>query len=151
MNGILFYRRKQHKTRIHVANLAGICEPTVKRLEEEIDLQTPCSYYMKLADALGVTVEELIAEYPESLLLPGDHFVRESASCHPENALANYKLEHNLNFDQLAKLLGLAARECARVACRPAAAKPEYMATLAALHGISSKEFHRRYGGGDAA
>ena len=50
MNGILFYRRKQHTTLIHVANLAGICEPTVKRLEEETDLQTPCSIYMKLSD-----------------------------------------------------------------------------------------------------
>ena len=105
----------------------------------------------ELAHPLGVSVEELIAQYPDSLLLPGDHFVREAASCHPANAIANYKKAHNLNFDQLADLLGLAARECARVVCRPVVANAEHVATLAALHGISCKEFQRRYVGSDAA
>jgi transcriptional regulator with XRE-family HTH domain len=151
MNGMLFYRRKQRRTRKEVAELANLCETTVKKMEEATEHTMPCSFYIAMSDALDVPVEELIAQYPDSLLLPGDHFVRESASCHPMNALANYKKEHNLNFEQLAELLGLAARECARVVCMPADANPEYMATLAALHGISCKEFQRRYGGGTAA
>ena len=151
MNGMLFYRKKQRRTRKEVAELANLCETTVKKMEEATAHTMPCNFYISMSDALGVSVEELIAQYPDSLLLPGDHFVREAASCHPANAIANYKKAHNLNFDQLADLLGLAARECARVVCRPVVANAEHVATLAALHGISCKEFYRRYSGGDAA
>lgn len=149
MNGILFFRKKQHRTRKHVADLAGLCEPTVKKMEHATERIWPCWYYMALAEVLGVHVEELIAEYPDSMLLPGDHFVRESVTCHPENTLAGFKKAHNLNFEQMAVLLGLGSREAARRACRNRIPKPEHVSKLASLKGISEKEFGRRYGRSD--
>ena len=151
MNGMQFYRKKRRITRKQVACLTNICESTIKKMEEATEHTMPCSYYISMSDVLGVPVEELIAEYPESLLLPGDHYVRDEASSHPENVIANYKKAHNLNFKQLANLLGLASRECARVVCKAAVAKPEHVSTLAASCGISDKEFRRRYSGGDAS
>ena len=150
MNGILYYRLKQHRARQHLADLTGISFPTLKDMETETQFTRPCSYYMRLAAALGVSVEDLIADYPESLLSPGDHFVRTESSSHPNNSIANYRREKNLNFEQLATLLGLAERECARVVCKTPIANADHVATLAALEGLTPKVFEYRFGGGAA-
>ena len=151
MNGILYFRLKQHRTRQSIADRTGFCVTTIRDMEQESEHNRPCRYYMSLAEVFGVTVEALISDYSETLLLPGDRYVREDASCHPGNVLGNFKREQHLNFDQMAVLLGLAGRECARIACRTPNANPEYVSKLAKLQGITPKEFERRYRGGDAA
>ena len=151
MNGILYFRLKQHRTRQSIIERSGISDPTLRDMEQETEHNRPCHFYMRLAEVFGVTVEALISEYQEDLLQPGDHYVRDENSCHPNNALGNFKKEQHLNFEQMAALLGLANRECARVVCRTPKANAEHVAKLAALHRISPKEFERRYRGGDAA
>lgn len=146
MKGIEMFRLKQHRSMQSLIDLTGLTYQTIKSMEAESSPDRPCSYYMKLSQALGVTVEELIADYPESMLDAGDHYVRASCSSHPDNCLARFREEHNLNFEQLSVLLGLKGRESARVACKSAVPKPEHVVKLAKLKGIGEKEFRRRYG-----
>lgn len=146
MKGIEMFRRKQHRSMKSLTELTGLTYQTIKSMETESSPNRPCNYYMRLSKVLGVTVEELIADYPESMLNAGDHYVRVSNSSHPDNCLARFRTENNLNYEQLSVLLGLKGRESARVACKSAKPKAEHVARLAKLKGISEKEFRRRYG-----
>lgn len=145
MNGIKLFRLKQHRSVKNLASLTNLTEHTIKEMETERVPDRPSFFYMKIAQVLGVSVEALIADYPESALNAGDHFVRPARSSHPDNCLAQFREENNLNFEQLSELLGLKGRESARVACKRAKPKAEHVARLAALKGISEKEFRRRY------
>ena len=145
MNGIKLFRLKQHRSVKSLARLTNLADHTIKEMETEKIPNRPSIFYMKIAQVLGVSVEALIADYPESMLNAGDHFVREAKSSHPDNCLARFREENNLNFEQLSELLGLKARESARIACKGATPKAGHVARLAALKGISEKEFRRRY------
>lgn len=146
MNGVEFLRRKQRRTRCSLVKLTGITDATIKKMEEETTFDRPCHFYMRIANALGVTIDELIRDYPESMLEAGDHYVRESKSAHPNNCLAGYKVSNHLNNDQMAVLLGLGGRESARKACEREEPLQIYVERLAQLEGITVKQFVRRYG-----
>ena len=147
VSGIVYFRRKRRMSRKQLAQQSDVQEPTIKRMETDRSFHHPSHMYMRLAACLGITVDDLIAMYPVSMLEDGDQYIKSESSSHQDNCIARYRIIHNLRFWQLADRLGLADKESARIVCKRASALEKHVETLAKYHGISAAEFHRRYDG----
>ena len=146
VTGVKYWRFKRHITRKSLAKQSGIVEMTLKDMEEDFFFSRPSCFYMRIAAALNVTVDDLAQSYPVSMLAAGDRYVRKSTSANPNNCLAVYKMVHHLNNEQMANLLGLAGRESARKVCERDVPQEKYVKRLAQYEGISEEEFIFRYG-----
>lgn len=73
MNGIRYWRLKRRMTYTDLARKAGCSPSTIRRLEEHIGSNTSSALLLRIANALDVTVDELLMEYPEDAITLGDH------------------------------------------------------------------------------
>jgi len=147
VSGLVFYRCKRRMSRKQLAQQSDVQEATIKRMETDRSFHHPSHMYMRLASCLGITVDDLIAMYPVSMLEDGDQYIKSESSSHQDNCIARYRIIHNLRFRQLADRLELGDKESARIVCKRASALEKHVETLARYHGITAAEFHRRYDG----
>ena len=101
MNGIKYHRLKGRFSKEQVVQATGICRVMLDWLEADQEHLRNCRFYMALVKFYGVFVEELLAEYPENALSPGDQYIRASA-VDPRNCVEAWRREHNLNYLQVA-------------------------------------------------
>lgn len=67
MNGAEYFLNRQGRTAAEVAKLSGIPEGQIREMLEEQEAVKASCVYMKVAAALGVSVEELLDQYPDEM------------------------------------------------------------------------------------
>ena len=146
MTGVAYYRRKRGLTRLELAARSGATVQTIMNYEQKgVPSRAYVSVLLNLADALGVTLDELLAEHDERELTTLDRSKRESRIRSPRNAVSNYRIARNLRYQELADLLGLRDRESARVVCRRETAREKHILALSRHEGISAEKFLEQY------
>ena len=146
MTGVEYYRRKLNLTRPTLAARSGLSVATLMNYEQRgISDYTPVTLLLNLADALGVTLDELLCEHDKSELTTIDRVKRKSRIDSPRNAVSNYRIAHNLRYQELADRLGVGSRESARVICKRETARRKHILTLSRLEKLSPEEFLERY------
>lgn len=145
MNGIGFYRRKNKLAVYELQNLSHVSAATIHTLETKINPQSPLSIYFRLAEALNVTLDELLDDYDPALLKDGDRHAYGRKPKPAGNVIAVYRWEENLSLQQLADRMGVTSREWARRICGRSDASPKMLKRLIGFEGISEEEFMRRY------
>ena len=146
MTGVEYYRRKCGLTRLALSAKSGLCVATLMNYEQKgIPDHTPVTPLLNLADAFGITLDALLAGYDGSDLTTTDRAKRHSKISSPRNAVSNYRIAHNLRYQELADLLGVGSREAARVICKRETARKRHVLTLALYELLSPEEFLERY------
>lgn len=145
MYGAELIRRRMHLQKQVVADAVGITTTTLKLLEEEVPGSMSLYIYLSLAEYYGVTIDDLLEEYPDDAAGLGAHPPTESGREQETNCLTWYRRAYNLSFHELATLLGKNHRYFANKACAELVAREEYVEILAAREGISPDEFRARY------
>lgn len=145
MNGIRFWRLKRHMSYAALCKAANCSYGTIRRLEEEIADSTSSALLLRLADALGVTLDQLVMDYPADAVSWGDHPVPKRTSDKPLNTVGRYCRHHNLTLTELARLLGKRSKQAAQHTCIKPTLKPEDILPLARREGVSVEDFISRY------
>lgn len=145
MNAIRFLRKKNKLAVYELSERSQVSAPTIHSLEQAIQPTTALSIYLRLADALGVTLDELLADYDPALLKDGDRHAYIGRQKPPRNPIAVYRREENLSLQQLADHMGVGSREWARRICDKTIASPKLLRRLAAYENVTEAEFLRRY------
>ena len=146
MNGIRFFRQKNKLAIYELSQLAQVSAPTIRALEKKIQPNTSLTVYLRLSDALAITIDELLDDYDPSLLKAGDRHAYAPAKAKPaRNPIAVYRRDENLSLQQLADRLGVTSREWARRVCDNKIARPQHLHLLADFEGVTEDEFLRRY------
>lgn len=146
ITGTEFYRKKARMTVAELAAMTGVGIGKLHNMEKAYKPTMCASSFIKVADAFGITVDELLEGYDDSMLRPGDRvtYRRKGASEDPINCIANYRCEENLSYAQLGVILGV-TRERAHGICHADVAPDKHVASLARHEQISVEEFHYRY------
>ena len=145
MNGIKYYRKKNKLAIYELSQKSNITAPTIRCLEKTIRPNTSLRTYLRLADSLGVTIDELVDDYNPSLLADGDRHAYPAKNKPVHNHIDVYRREENLSLQQLATRMGVTSREWARRVCNNKVDSPKMLSRLAAYEQISVEEFVRRY------
>ncbi len=146
MNGIRFYRQKNRLAICELSQLAQVSAPVIRSLEKKIQPNTALSIYLRLTDALGITLDELLDDYDPALLKDGDRHAHARTKSKPaRNPIAVYRRDENLSLQQLADRLGVTSREWARRVCDSKSVRPQHLQLLAAYEGVTEDEFLLRY------
>ena len=146
MTGLEFYRKKRQMTRDVLAELAGVTRESILIYEHRgFSAGTSMQMLLALTTALEITVDELVADHDEAELTTIDRSVRPSNIVSPGNVIYRYKVVHNLRYDELATILGLAARESARYVCKCKTAGKKHVIRLCQHEHMSEDEFLLRY------
>ena len=144
MTGVAFWRRKRRLGYYRLQEKCGISVQTLKLLEEDRSETRSMEVYLRLATALEVSVDELLREYDESQLSMGDQRTRKNATS-AGNCIGVFRRCENLTLTQLASLLGVGSRECARRLCISAEPMERHIATLAAYLNMEPEAFRAKY------
>lgn len=146
MTGLEFYRKKRQKTRDTLAEKAGMTKDGIALYEHRgFTESTSLQMLLALSNSLGITVDELIDEYDSAALTTVDRAVRKSNIVSPSNIVYRYKVAKNLRYEELANILGLAARESARYVCKCKTAGKKHVLRLCQYENLSEDEFVCRY------
>ena len=146
MTGVEYFRCKCGLTRPALSAKSGLCVATLMNYEQKgIPDHTPVTPLLNLADAFGITLDALLAGYDGSDLTTTDRAKRHSKISSPRNAVSNYRIAHNLRYQELADRLGVGSREAARVICKRETARTRHILTLALYELLSPEEFLERY------
>ena len=146
MTGVEYFRRKCGLTRPALSAKSGLCVATLMNYEQKgIPDHTPVTPLLNLADAFGITLDALLAGYDGSDLTTTDRAKRHSKISSPRNAVSNYRIAHNLRYQELADRLGVGSRESARVVCRRPTARRKHILTLSRYEKLSPEEFLELY------
>lgn len=146
MIGLQYHRRKQQMTVARLSELSGVTKECIRKYEKEgMGEGASTITLLALADALKISIEDLLHEYDGEELTTVDRATRTSSIHSPGNVIHNYRIAHNLRYQELADLLGLAARESARVVCQRATARQKHVLRLCQHENISQGEFLERY------
>lgn len=146
ITGTEYFRLKARISQKALARRAGVGLVTIQRMCWAVNPETAAlATYMRVAEALGVSVHQLLRDRDESELEDGDHAVYPSRTGSPNNCLAAYRREHGLSLEQLGQRLGGKTRECARLACASERPPQKHIRTLAAYEGVTPEEFCREY------
>ena len=145
INGIYYWRMKRRLSCAGLARAAGCDSQTVSHLEKEIEDSISYLVLLRLADALKVTLDELVADYPEDALGPEDRPMPKYTSSAPLNPVGNYWRTHYLSLSQMAQLLGKHSRQSASYVCIKPKLKPKDVLPLALMEGLTTEEFLEKY------
>ena len=146
MTGVEYYRRKRQLTRSELSTRSGLSKQSLMNYEQKgVPGHTSVSPLLNLADALGVTLDELLTDYDGSELTTADRIRRGSKIDSPRNAVSNYRIAHNLRYQELADRLGVSGREAARVICKRETARRKHILTLSRYEKLSPETFLERY------
>ena len=151
MNGIRYYRLKKRMSKKDLAKKSGICPMTISKLEKAEEIRASCLRLYDIACALGVTMDELLMDYPDELITPSDRKAYPQHTGRATNCVSNYRLAHNLSHEELGRRLGNRTRALSQVACKQEEGKPKHIQALAVWEGVSMEEFCRQYATPEAA
>lgn len=147
ITGTEYCRRKARISQNTLAKRSGVSLVTVRRMCWAVNPETTTlTTYMRVAEALGVSIRQLLQDRDESELEDGDRAAYPSQTDNPNNCLTVYRHEHGLSLEQLGQRLGGKTRECARRACASEHPPKKHIKTLAAYEGVTPEEFCREYG-----
>ena len=149
MNGIEFFRRSRGMSTRELAEKSDLSLPYLRGLIRGKEHDTALNIYVRLSDALGVRVDDLLMNFDESELDVGTYNSYEYRTENPDNCIASYRSEKGLSYRELALRMGLTSREAGRIACKHTVPREKHLRALAAYEGISPEEFCRRYSAED--
>lgn len=148
MTGLKHHRIAKNLSLKELATLAETSRFTIENYENPDSAQNGNSeIYLRLANALEVTIDELLRpDYPE-LDDPkaGREGKRRSATANPMNPITVYRDAHGLTFMQIATLIGNTTKESGRKACAAQQPLERHINALAVKEGISADEFRALY------
>lgn len=146
MSGVRYWRLKRRMTYTALGKEAGCGGSTIRRLEDDLD-HASYALLIRIADALGVTVDQLAEEYPEDAIGPGDHpaqtYTVEDSRLNP---VGRFCRERNISLPEYAAMAGAHSRQAARRIWTKQKLKPGEILPLAQLAGLSQEEFLVQYG-----
>ena len=146
MTGLEFYRKKRQMTRDALAERAGITRDIIALYEHRgFTTSSSVQVLLALSESLGITVDELIAERDGRELTTVDRSVRPSNIISPGNVIYRYRIAKNLRYEELAAILGLAARESARYVCKQKEARRTHVLRLSQYEHMSVDQFLLQY------
>lgn len=146
MNGLIFYRRKAKLTRDELSALANVSTGTIMRYEEEgWNGQGNGNTYLRIADVLGTTIDELLRDDLPNLGGTEPRYAQRSKTENPNNCLTVYRMKHRLTFDQLGQRIGGVTRERARQVCSSATPSDIHILAASNYEGMSEDEFVMKY------
>ena len=146
MNGIQYCRKKNRMSIKELAGKAEVCPMTISKLEKADQIRVSCLTLHRIACALGVTMDDLLKNYPDELITPSDRTPFPQRTGCPTNCVSNYRLAHNLSHEELGRRLGNRTRSLSQIACKLETPKDKHVKALAAWEGISDKAFREKYG-----
>ena len=151
MNAIRFLRLKKRMSYIELSRRSSVSPGTIRAMEEGIGERTSSTLLLKIANALGVTIDALEVEYPEDAISLGDHPTPKHTATFILNPIGRFCRANNITLPQLANLLGKKSRQAAARTCTKQKVKLWEIQILAQIEGISAEEFMNRYKKEDAA
>lgn len=147
MTGLEYHRRIQGVSISALSVSSGISKITIMKMERDPENVTRDTA-IKIADALGVSVDQLLEIHAEEETV---HFSLrtsvQSATSNPDNCLERYRREKHITFQTLAKRCGNTTKEAGRIACRRDSPLLKHIQAVADFEGISVEEFNKKYGG----
>ncbi len=144
ITGVEYYRLKAQMSVLELTRQSGIPSKTIHKMEKGLSITMSAQSYISVSKALGVTVDNLILGYDDSMLSAGDRPRCWQEEKSPTNIIANYKRKENLSLKQLGALLGL-SREGARRVCMRNSVSDKYITCLTEAAGMSTREFLECY------
>ena len=146
ISGTEYHRSKARMSIRRLAERAGVSVAVLQKLcGGEPPLSTPLEKYMRVAEALGVSIADLLRMHDERELDIGDQAAYPSRTEQMTNCVAVYRRAKGLTYEQLALRLGSPNRECGRRACMTAHAGKKHVRVLAAYEGITPEQFRKMY------
>lgn len=146
MNGIRYWRLKRRMTCTTLAREAHCSPGTIHRLEKHIGSNTSAALLLHIANALGVTVDELLMEYPEDAITLGDHPVRKHTVAPSRlNPVGRYCRANNISLTEYTALTDKHSRQAAQRAWTKQKLKPEEILPLAEREGLTVEDFLTHY------
>ena len=146
ITGVAYWRKKRHISAAELSALTGVCVAMIYRMGKGYKPSITANIFIKLADALETTVDDLLEEYDDESLSAGDRvpYRWKNKPLTIKNCIADYRHDGNYSLQQLGDMLGV-TRERARTICDADHPPAKHVATLAQLEGISVEEFHMRH------
>ena len=145
ITGLEFYRRRQHWSKFELGRQSGIHRDSIAFFEARESLERcRMDKILALADALGVTVDQILEIHTREELGPKDKNFRPSEKHHPENILAIYRKANNYTLSEFGEVLGITQWGASKL-CRPPVAKEKYVRKLADMEGMTLEEFYDNY------
>lgn len=146
INGIEYYRRKRCMKKIDLEKASGVSVSCIAEHEAMPTLDNSrMEIILRLADGLGVTVDQLLEIHSRSELTPLDRSFRVSDEHNPRNPIANYRKSKNLTLRELGKLLGGLTKWGTSKVCRMNDPPIRHIRALAILEDMSVEEFLDMY------
>lgn len=149
ISGLRYWRKKHGLSIAALAERAGVSVNEIGTCERHgFSIYTHASVFRRLAAALYVRVDELLALHDESELLLGERSSRRAESHRPTNVIDNYRVRNNLTLRAMGDLLGVSRQTVLNYCC----AKQVNMRavdTLCQREGLSKTSFFEKYRGSD--
>lgn len=148
ITGTEYFRRLAGLSRRELARLAGVCEPVIHDMcIGRRELKRKLWIYMRVANALGVTVGQLVKHYEGNVLDEGGYgFFPSKREC-PKNSIAVYRRRMGLTYEELGRRMGNRSKERARQVCAESMPNRKYVKILAEFEGLTTAEFYRIFFG----
>ena len=146
ISGTEYYRRKARMSMRELSERSGVSDPVLKKLcSGEPPMTTPLSMYMRVSEALNVSIQDLLKMHDQKELDVGDHTAYPSRTDCMTNCVAVYRRAKGLTYAQLALRLDSPNRQCAQLACAGEKAGRKHVRLLAAHEGITPEQFRQMY------
>ena len=117
MTALKYIMGKNHWSIKALADASGMSMGGIRSLMDDTEHKCYIHHYIAVARQLHVTLDELMATYPDDALVPGDHYEWPYRSDKCVNCVEQYRRSHNLNLSELAPMIGITTREGARLNC----------------------------------
>ena len=151
MTGIEYFRLKRRMSVKALTAAAHLGATTVTYYEHLRPEQMQVPVLLKISRALDVPIDDLIKEYDERLLEPGDHHTHtRNISLGKTTPLANYRRAKNLTVAQLAGIAGCSKQNISR-ACIEGGHRNKLVRRICEYENIDRETFDRLYGSGVTA
>lgn len=145
ITGTEYYRRLYRMRQRDLAKAAGIDHATIHRILHAANVERMYLHnYVKISDALGVTIDDLLTSHDDSEL-DGTGYIPPSDNDNPHNPIGAYRREKSLTLKVLGERLGGLTKERVRKICASDHPSPKHIHTLALYEGLSDVEFCIKY------
>lgn len=146
MNGLRYWRLKRRMSYTVLAKESGVSGSTIHNLEESLE-HVYSDRLVRLADALDITVDDLVREYPEDSVGPGDHpKLKYTMDEDRLNPVGRFCRLHNISLPEYTTLAGKKSKQASLRVWTKRKLKPEEILPLAQMEGLSIEGFLLRYG-----
>jgi hypothetical protein len=145
MSGIKYHRLVSGLSIEQLAKQCNISKPTLRTMEgQEEPYGISGAYYIRVAEALKVTPDELIkSDFPDDSVPIRAPYPTRTGNKH--NPIFVYRMGKKMSCQQLAYLLGFKSRERARQLCSAKTPMEKHVKALAKLENLSCEKFKQKY------